>query len=69
VDGQTTANGNAASGNNVFDQLLGAASGLNNGAHTVVLTNTGSGSAIDLDSFIFQGQAGSGCVQRALHVT
>ena len=69
VDGQTTINGNATSGVPVFNQLLGSASGLNSGAHTVVLTNTGSGSAVDLDSFIFQGQAGSGCVQPGLYVT
>jgi hypothetical protein len=66
VDGQTTTNGNATSGVPVFNQLLGSASGLNSGAHTVVLTNTGSGSAVDLDSFIFQGQAGLGCVQPGL---
>ena len=69
VDGQTTTNGNATSGVPVFNQLLGSASGLSSGAHTVVLTNTGSGSAVDLDSFIFQGQVGSGCVQPCFYVT
>lgn len=60
VDGQTTTNGNATSGGPIFNQLLGAASGLHNGAHTVVLTNTGSGTAVDLDSLVFQGQVGPG---------
>lgn len=60
MDGQTTTNGNANNGDPAFKQLLGAASSLSNGPHTVVLTNTGSGSAVDLDSFIFQAQAGSG---------
>ena len=29
------------------------------GSHTVTLTNTGSGSSIDLDSFVFETQIGS----------
>jgi hypothetical protein len=60
VDGLTTMSGSATSADPAFDQLLGGASGLTNGPHTLVLTNTGLGTAIDLDSFVFQGQVGSG---------
>ena len=68
VDGKTIANGTATSQTSAFEQLLGATSGLSNGAHTAVLTNTGSGSAVDLDSYIFQGQVGSGYAERRLCV-
>lgn len=64
VDGLTTTNGTAASADPVFNQLLGGASGLENGPHTLVFTNTGLGTAVDLDSFVFQVQIGSGYVDR-----
>ncbi|KII92755.1 hypothetical protein PLICRDRAFT_37553 [Plicaturopsis crispa FD-325 SS-3] len=59
VDGKTVKSGNANSAQPSFKQLLGAASGLSNGPHTAVLTNTGSGSGIDIDSLIFENQIGS----------
>lgn len=60
VDGVTTTTGSATSEEPAFNQLLGGASGLTNGPHTLVFTNTGIGTAVDLDSFVFQGQVGSG---------
>jgi hypothetical protein len=58
IDGQSVA-GNAHSQNASFQQLLGGKSGLTNGSHTAVLTNTGTNSPIDLDSIIFESQIGS----------
>jgi hypothetical protein len=58
VDGVTTTTGTATSEDPAFNQLLGGASGLTNGPHTLVFTNTGIGTAVDLDSFLFQGQVG-----------
>lgn len=66
MDGLTTMSGSATSADPAFKQLLGGASGLTNGPHTLVLTNTGLGTAIDLDSFVFQGQAGSGYVDQCI---
>ena len=62
IDGQSIS-GNAQSQNASFRQLLAGRSGLTNGPHTAVLTNTGSGSPIDLDAIVFETQVGSvGCV-------
>jgi hypothetical protein len=58
VDGQSVS-GNAQSQNASFQQLLGGRSDLVNGPHTAVFTNTGLGSAVDLDSIIFETQIGS----------
>lgn len=58
IDGQATS-GNANSDNPLFQQLLGGQSGLPMGSHTAILTNTGSGSFVDIDSIIFQTQIGS----------
>lgn len=58
VDGQSVS-GNAQFPTASFQQLLGGRSGLVNGPHTAVFTNTGSGSAVDLDSVIFETQIGS----------
>ena len=58
VDGQSV-QGSAKSETPAFQQLLGGKSGLPMGSHTVTLTNTGSGSSIDLDSFVFETQIGS----------
>ena len=58
IDGQSVA-GNAHSQNASFQQLLGGQSGLTNGPHTAVLTNTDTSSPIDLDSIIFETQIGS----------
>ncbi|KDR75159.1 hypothetical protein GALMADRAFT_249097 [Galerina marginata CBS 339.88] len=57
VDGQTTATGTAQSSDSVTKQLLGSASGLSYGSHTVVLTNTG-GTPIDIDRIDFEAQVG-----------
>lgn len=59
VDGGNPQSGTAQSDTEQFQQLLGSASGLQYGTHTVVMTNTGDGSAIDIDSIIMQGQVGS----------
>lgn len=58
VDGQNVASGNASSQQDEFKQLLGSASGLANGPHTVVLTNTGT-SPIDIDFIDIQSQVGT----------
>lgn len=58
IDGQSVS-GNAQSQDSSFQQLLGGQSGLENGPHTAVFTNTGWGSGIDLDSIIFETQIGS----------
>jgi hypothetical protein len=58
IDGQSVA-GNAHSQNASYQQLLGGQSGLTNGPHTAVLTNTGANTPIDLDSIIFETQIGS----------
>jgi hypothetical protein len=58
IDGHSVA-GNAHSQNVSFQQLLGGQSGLTNGPHTAVLTNTGTNSPIDLDSIVFETQIGS----------
>jgi hypothetical protein len=57
VDGQVVSQGNAGSSTAQFQTALGGTSGLPMGKHTVVLTNSGSG--VDLDSVVFQTQAGS----------
>lgn len=57
VDGQTIASGDASSPTATAQQLLGSASGLTNGPHTAVLTNSG-GSAIDIDFVDVQSQVG-----------
>ncbi|KAG5638459.1 hypothetical protein H0H81_012524 [Sphagnurus paluster] len=48
VDGLTITNGDAQSAQDSANQLLGSASGLANGPHIAVLTNTG-GAPIDID--------------------
>ncbi|KAF5380463.1 hypothetical protein D9615_004624 [Tricholomella constricta] len=58
VDGQTIASGSANSAQDSVNQLLGSASGLVNGPHTAVLTNTG-GAPIDIDWVNVQTQASS----------
>ncbi|KAI0270763.1 hypothetical protein BGY98DRAFT_236643 [Russula aff. rugulosa BPL654] len=58
IDGQTVS-GNAQSQELSFQQILGGRSGLSNGPHTAVFTNTGSGSIIDLDSIMFETETGS----------
>ena len=58
VDGQSVS-GNAQSQDATFQQLLGGRSGLKNGPHIAVFTNTGWDSALDLDSIIFETQIGS----------
>jgi len=58
VDGRSVF-GNAQSPTASFQKLLGGQSGLANGPHTAVFTNTGRGSAVDLDSIIFETQVGS----------
>ncbi|KAI0254041.1 hypothetical protein BJV78DRAFT_103139 [Lactifluus subvellereus] len=58
IDGYSVP-GNAQSQNASFQQLLGGQSGLVNGPHTAVLTNTGLGTAIDLDSIVFDTQIGN----------
>jgi len=58
IDGQSVA-GNAHSQNASFQQLLGGQSGLTNGSHTAVITNTGTNSLIDLDWVVFETQIGS----------
>ena len=58
IDSQSVT-GNAHSQNASFQQLLGGKSGLTNGPHTAVLTNTGTKSRIDLDSIVFETQIGS----------
>jgi hypothetical protein len=58
IDGQSVAS-NAYSQNASFQQLLGGQSGLTNGSHTAVLTNTGPNSFIDLDWVVFETQIGS----------
>ncbi|KAA1476066.1 hypothetical protein DENSPDRAFT_842954 [Dentipellis sp. KUC8613] len=57
IDGQQTT-GNAGAQNPSFQQLLGGQSGLPMGSHTVVFTNTGSQTSLDLDSLIFETQVG-----------
>ncbi|KAH9978592.1 hypothetical protein BGW80DRAFT_1529972 [Lactifluus volemus] len=56
IDGLSVS-GNAQSQHASFQQLLGGRSGLIDGPHTAVITNTGS--AIDLDSIVFDTQVGS----------
>lgn len=58
VDGQSVS-GDARSQEASFRQLLGGRSGLTNGPHSAVLTNTGSGSPVDLDAIVFETQVGS----------
>ncbi len=58
IDGRSVS-GNARSQHPLFQQLLGGRSGLSNGPHQAVFTNTGSGSFIDLDSIVFETQTGS----------
>lgn len=58
IDGHSVS-GNAQSQELSFQQLLGGRSGLSNGPHTAVFTNTGSGSFIDLDSIVFETETGS----------
>ena len=58
IDGQSVP-GNAQSQNASFQQLLGGQSGLANGPHIAVLTNTGLGTTIDLDSIVFDTQIGN----------
>jgi hypothetical protein len=56
IDGLSVS-GNAQSQYASFQQLLGGRSDLIDGPHTAVITNTGS--AIDLDSIVFDTQVGS----------
>ncbi|THH16184.1 hypothetical protein EW146_g4410 [Bondarzewia mesenterica] len=58
IDGEAV-QGSASSTTRAFRQLLGGKSGLPMGRHTVTLMNTGSGSSIDLDSFVFETEIGS----------
>ena len=58
VDGRSVF-GNAQPPTASFQKLLGGQSDLVNGPHTVVFTNTGRDSAVDLDSIIFETQIGS----------
>ncbi|KAI0266846.1 hypothetical protein BC834DRAFT_116274 [Gloeopeniophorella convolvens] len=58
IDGQSV-DGSAQAGSASFQQLLGGKSGLTNAPHTAVLTNTGDGAPIDLDSIVFETQVGS----------
>ncbi|KAJ8509065.1 hypothetical protein ONZ45_g8737 [Pleurotus djamor] len=60
VDGVTAEEGSAGSSSFQAKQLLGKASGLNDGAHTAVLTYTGGGSGIDIDSLVLDGQVSGG---------
>ena len=57
VDGRIITSGTSQSDNPSVRQLLGTASELPYGLHTVVLTNTG-GRPIDIDSVEFIGQVG-----------
>lgn len=62
IDGQTTSRANGNSATSEVNQLLGGASGLPMGEHTVVLTNTASNPAqdvMDLDSVTFETQVGT----------
>ncbi|KAI9450352.1 hypothetical protein F5148DRAFT_598110 [Russula earlei] len=64
IDGQSVP-GDAHSSRVLFRRLLGGRSGLTNGPHTVVLTNTGQDSYVDLDTVLFETQVGSaGSVMR-----
>ncbi|GLB37654.1 hypothetical protein LshimejAT787_0407050 [Lyophyllum shimeji] len=58
VDGQTITTGDASSAQDSANQLLGSASGLVDGPHTAVFTNTG-GAPIDIDFATLQTQASS----------
>ncbi|KAI0062876.1 hypothetical protein BV25DRAFT_1915625 [Artomyces pyxidatus] len=58
IDGEVV-QGNAQSGQAAFQQMLGGKSGLAMGIHTAVLTNTGSGTSVDVDSIVFETQIGS----------
>ncbi|KAI0305731.1 hypothetical protein B0F90DRAFT_1700534 [Multifurca ochricompacta] len=58
IDGQSTP-GNAQFQTAAFQQLLGGQSGLVDGPHAAVFTNTGLNSAIDLDSIVFETRIGS----------
>lgn len=58
MDGQTVASGSSNIPQAAFQQLLGSVSGLANGPHTAVLTNTGGG-PIDIDFLDIQTQIGA----------
>ncbi|KAF8160756.1 hypothetical protein B0H34DRAFT_697962 [Crassisporium funariophilum] len=57
VDGQTITSGSAESADSSVQQLLGTVSGLPDGPHTAVLTNTG-GNPIDIDWIDFENRVG-----------
>lgn len=57
MDGRTVNTGDANSPQATTRQVLGSVSGLDNGPHTAVLTNTG-GSAIDIDVIEVDSQIG-----------
>jgi hypothetical protein len=59
VDGVILVNGTANSASPVIKQVLASTSGLQDGPHTAVLTNTGSQSSIDIDWFELQTRMGS----------
>lgn len=58
IDGDVV-QASAQSADATFQQVLGGKSGLAMGSHTVVLTNTGSGTGIDIDSVVFETQVGA----------
>lgn len=59
VDGRTVADSNAGSQQSQFQTLLGGVSDLELGPHTVVLTNTGGDSGVDLDFLVFETRIGA----------
>ncbi|TFK54509.1 hypothetical protein OE88DRAFT_1733160 [Heliocybe sulcata] len=59
IDGQTTSNGDANAQTPTFRQALAGASNLPMGTHTAVVTNTGSGTGLDIDNIIFETEIGS----------
>ncbi|PPQ98794.1 hypothetical protein CVT24_003352 [Panaeolus cyanescens] len=58
VDGQVVHTGSSQSPDPSFQQTLASVNGLSDGLHTVVLTNTGSGS-IDIDWIEFESRVGA----------
>lgn len=68
IDGVVIASGEAHAGDAEFETLLGSRTGMEYGEHTAVVTNTGAGSAVDIDKVDFVGQVGStGTMQTTIY--